>query len=178
MISSILTTISRLLSLQPDLAVPSNLWDELIKGLQLRGQNVRESGAFLLGRHKGGGRIVEQIIFYDTLDPSVSAYGYINFDGRNLGRLWEICRNHNQEVVADVHTHPGGAAQSTSDKQHPMISEAGHLAMIIPNFARTPVPLGRVGLYRYRGGFSWEPARGSLLSRPLVISGEQDHGLD
>ena len=32
-------------------------------------------------------------------------------------------------VVADVHVHPGGSGQSLSDREHPMIAVAGHVAV-------------------------------------------------
>jgi hypothetical protein len=58
-------------------------------------------------------------------------------------------------VVADVHVHPGSASQSASDCDHPMISRAGHVALILPDFARPPVQTESVGIYRYLGGKRW-----------------------
>ena len=49
--------------------------------------------------------------------------------------LWDICKRRGLTVVADVHVHPGGAGQSDSDRDHPMISRAGHIALILPDFA-------------------------------------------
>ena len=42
-------------------------------------------------------------------------------------------------VVADVHVHPGDSGQSNSDRAYPMISQAGHIALILPRFARKPI---------------------------------------
>jgi len=36
-----------------------------------------------------------------------------------------------------------------------MISRAGHVALIIPNFAAPPVRRSRVGIYEYEGGKTW-----------------------
>ena len=58
-------------------------------------------------------------------------------------------------VVADVHVHPGGVGQSASDRNYPMISRAGHIAFILPDFARPPVRHGVVGIYRYLGDKRW-----------------------
>jgi hypothetical protein len=55
-----------------------------------------------------------------------------------------------------VHTHPGSSQQSESDRAHPMVTRAGHLALIVPSFARQPVRRTEVGLYRYLGGKRWE----------------------
>jgi proteasome lid subunit RPN8/RPN11 len=41
------------------------------------------------------------------------------------------------EVLADVHTHPGlDSSQSETDRTHPMISESGHVALIVPSYAK------------------------------------------
>jgi hypothetical protein len=58
-------------------------------------------------------------------------------------------------VVADVHVHPGGAGQSASDRDHPMISRAGHIALILPDFAQAPLRPESVGVYRYLGDKRW-----------------------
>jgi hypothetical protein len=36
-----------------------------------------------------------------------------------------------------------------------MISRAGHLALILPDFARSPVRTERIGVYRYLGDKRW-----------------------
>jgi hypothetical protein len=79
----------------------------------------------------------------------------VHFDGQYFGALWDICKRRGMSVVADVHVHPGGAGQSSSDLNHPMISRAGHIAFILPNFARPPVPPESVGMYRYLGDKRW-----------------------
>jgi len=42
--------ITRLFGRRPDLAIPTQLWSDLLDGLRARGRGERESGAFLLGR--------------------------------------------------------------------------------------------------------------------------------
>jgi hypothetical protein len=36
-----------------------------------------------------------------------------------------------------------------------MISRAGHVALILPDFARPPICTEHVGIYRYLGGKRW-----------------------
>jgi proteasome lid subunit RPN8/RPN11 len=69
--------------------------------------------------------------------------------------VWSECRRRGLQVVADVHTHPGGAGQSDVDQANPMIPERGHLALIIPNFARKLYFPGEVGIYEFRGREGW-----------------------
>jgi hypothetical protein len=161
---SIARIIRRLLAPRHELSCAWLLWRRLLRDLRRRGRGAtRESGAFLLGRRtEGGPSRITSYILYDDLDPRSLDTGIVTFDGRYFGELWAICRKHSLTVVADVHVHPGGSGQSRSDQVHPMIAEAGHLALILPDFARSPVKRDRVGIYRYLGREQWEsvpPAR-------------------
>jgi hypothetical protein len=132
-------------------------WRNLLGKLRERGFGTRESGAFLLGYHdKAGRRRITDFVLYDDIDPHALDTGIVHLDGRHFGKLWDICAARNVTVVADVHTHPWGATQSDSDRAHPIIAQAGHIALIIPNFAEAPVALLDVGIYRYLGGRKWQ----------------------
>jgi proteasome lid subunit RPN8/RPN11 len=154
---SIPAIICRLLAPRHELSCSWRLWRRLLKDLRKRGRGARESGAFLLGRKDADGRrrIVDYLL-YDDLDPRALDTGIVHLDGRHFGKLWDLCKSRNIVVVADVHTHPGGAGQSESDRAHPIIARAGHLALIVPNFAGRPVSCRALGIYRYGGGGRWE----------------------
>jgi hypothetical protein len=154
---SIAVIINRLFAPRHELSCSWLLWRRLIGKLRERGQDeTRESGAFLLGFQKPGraGRIVD-FVLYDDLDPHSLDTGIIRFDGKHFGKLWAICRARGLTIVADVHVHPGGSTQSASDKADPMVTQAGHLALILPDFARPPVPREDIGIYRYLGNQAW-----------------------
>ena len=130
-------------------------WWRICRELRRRGQGVRESGAFLLGRNVAGKAHITSAIYYDDIDRNALSTGIIRLKGSTLGKVWQICRDTGLEVIADVHTHPDGAGQSQSDQQHPMISKAGHVALILPQFARHPFLLSKIGVYRYSGSRQW-----------------------
>jgi hypothetical protein len=69
--------------------------------------------------------------------------------------LWDICRQTGLKVVADVHVHPFGYGQSDIDQANPLIPHAGHLALILPDFAQGNILPGGIGIYEYRGGADW-----------------------
>lgn len=158
---------------QPRLSIPAPLWGQLLKKLRERGGGIRESGAFLLGEGAGPERVVKRIVLYDDLDPDCLEEGYVRFDGRYYGRLWEICAAQSQSVVGDVHTHPFDPGQSHSDKMHPMVSIPGHIALIVPNYARAPVGAADVGVYVYRGRYRWIAFRGRAAARVLNLESEE-----
>ena len=153
---SIRTIINRLFGRRHSLSCPPQLWDRLLVDLRARGKGWHESGAFLFGNEEPDGRRrIFDYLLYDDLDPHALDTGIVRLDGRHFGRLWDICRDKGMTVVADVHTHPGGSWQSESDQAHPIISRAGHIALILPRFAAQPVQLSEVGMYRYLGSHRW-----------------------
>lgn len=151
-------TINRLFAPRHELSCSWLLWRRLTTALRRRGRGeTRESGAFLLGyKHPDQPARISEFVLYDDLDPHALDTGIVQFDGRHFGKLWARCRARKLAVVADVHVHPMGSGQSASDRAHPMISEPGHIALILPNFARVPIPREDVGIYRYRGAGEWE----------------------
>jgi proteasome lid subunit RPN8/RPN11 len=150
-------TISRLLAPRHEFGCSWLLWRRLVKRLRERGQSgTRESGAFLLGHRLGKRARVVDFVLYDDLDPNCLTTGIVRFDGRYYGALWDLCGRQGTTVVADIHVHPGGAAQSDSDRAYPMIARPGHLALILPWFAAGPIRRSEVGMYRYLGAKQWE----------------------
>lgn len=149
-------TMHRLFARRHELSCSWLLWQRLCRQLRERGRNrTRESGAFLLGRRDGDKARILDFVLYDDLDPSCLDTGIVRFDGHHFGELWARCKETGLAVVADVHVHPGGEGQSASDRAHPMIAVAGHVAMILPRFATPPLRRREIGMYRYLGGKRW-----------------------
>ena len=148
---------------KPKLEVGENLWWSLIAELQQKGAGQRETGAFLLGTHQNA--VVTEFITYDVLDPEAFDSGIIEFRGSGYVKLWDICNSKGLRVWSDVHTHPFQRTnQSSLDKRHPMISQSGHIAFIVPNYAAGLVsPLDGVGVYEYQGCYEWKKRRTSQI---------------
>ena len=131
------------------------LWFRLLSELRHRGQARRESGAFLLG--KPGTSRVTDFVCYDDLDKNCLNRGYIRFDGSGYVTLTEICQTKSLRVMGDVHTHPSAwTGQSESDVRHPMMARKGHLAFIVPSYAKKRfLGLSGVGAFEYLGEGNW-----------------------
>lgn len=149
-------TTRRVLAPRHELSCSLLVWLRLCRRLRERGRNrTRESGAFLLGHRVGDRARILDFALYDDLDPGSLDTGIVRFDGRRFGELWALCRRKGLTVVADVHVHPGGAGQSVSDREHPMIAVAGHVALILPKYAMRPLRRRDIGMYRYQGRKQW-----------------------
>ena len=142
--------------------------------LDRRGQRRHESGAFLLGHDAAAGAKRVDVVYYDELDAAAYASGVCILQGDAFAKLWAICRERKLTVVADIHTHPAAAFQSESDRTNPMVARAGHIAIIVPDFAAPPVRYERLGIYEYRGEHRWA----DRSHRRAAISSTPDFGAD
>jgi hypothetical protein len=162
---SIPATIRAFAAPEHRLSCATGLWRAGLAELARRGDGERESGAFLLGRQCGERRRVELFAYYDDLDPGCLDTGIVVFDGAGFGPLWTLCRETGLRVVADVHTHWRGARQSQLDRENPMVALAGHVALIVPDFARRPVGPAELGVYEYLGEHRWRDHSGPRAAR-------------
>ena len=140
---------------QRQLRIQRALWSELLAQLHKRSAGMRESGAFLLGRHDDAGRTVTELLFFEALEPRAYDHGIVELSSQAYRKLWAYCRTQFLRVVADVHVHPGSARQSTIDRRNPLVAVAGHISIILPNFARPRVRRWSVGVYEYLGEHQW-----------------------
>jgi len=141
----------------PKLRCRRHAWEAGVKELARRTLGGRrESGAYLLGRERpDGGKEIVEFVFYDDVDGEALATGIVTIRQTALPRLWEICRARGFGVVADVHVHPAGYGQSCSDQENPVMPRAGHIALILPNFARGNPRPGSIGMYEFLGNRAW-----------------------
>jgi proteasome lid subunit RPN8/RPN11 len=142
---------------EPGVRIPRAIWARLVLRLRAQSNGRRESGAFLLGRIGSRRPRAVRFVCYDALDPDAYQDGAISFHACGHVALSELCKLDQLEVLADVHTHPGGSVlQSGTDRQNPMVPVVGHTALIIPLFAQSPWwSLGDTGVYEYLGNFRW-----------------------
>ena len=155
---------------EPELTIPSPLWHTLLGELHRRTDERHESGAFLLGPLTEQSRWVKQVVYYDDLDPHACRAGMVVIHAASFSRLWDLCRSSGLNVVADIHVHPKGAFQSLSDRRNPMIGLLGHLALIVPFFARPPIALESLGFFEYRGSHRWRNLGGPKISQHLHVN--------
>lgn len=152
--------------------IPRLQWMGLVGDLNARGRGKRESGAFLLGKRDAKSRSVVKYICYDDLDPKALTHGIVEFHQGGFSKLWDICKEHGLQVLADVHTHPGrDVRQSSIDKENPMVPVRGHVGLILPRFGKTSIwSLDAVGIHRFLGGRQWESFSASDLNCPVRLS--------
>lgn len=156
---------------RPLLEVPRALYDALIRDLAASGAGVKEAGAFLLGEQCNiGARRVTSYLMYDTIAPvSSRAHKYVTLTGEDMARAWDHCYRTGLQVVGDVHTHPAWPQQSDSDRAHPMVSVAGHVALIVPFFAQRQPRPADLGVHLFLGEGRWHSRFGAHAEEALRL---------
>lgn len=155
------------------LLISRRRFNRLLRELHRRGEDRRESGAFLLAprdsRPVGGGRLITEVFYYDDLDAECLTGG-ITMHANGLSSLNQLCRERRLRVFGDIHTHPSNfVRQSRIDAAHPMIALPGHLAFIAPNYAAGPIGPTDLGAHRLLAGGRWEHAYGADVFHVLVV---------
>lgn len=141
-------------SLPRPLEFAPGVWRALMEDLGRRSAGEREAGAFLCRTHRSSQ--VCRWICYEELDPRALHYDYIRLETGAFARLADVCSLEGLIVIADIHSHPGGPVQSESDRRHPMIGIAGHVALIAPRFASGIIRPRDVSFNWYRGNHVWK----------------------
>lgn len=156
MLGLIRRAISATVAPRSRLRLNSRFFREVVHELHRRGDGRRESGGLLLGSiAQDGTRVADDVIFYEDLDPASTRDGAIELRGELFAHAWEICARRHRQVVADVHSHPGRAEQSEIDRANPAVALPGHVAIIIPNYARDGPRRRGLGVFEYCGGRRW-----------------------
>jgi proteasome lid subunit RPN8/RPN11 len=160
----------------PLLSFPRALWRACLGELWRRGRDLHESGCFVLGAIEGPARRAARCVYYDDLDPRAYASGVCVLHGTAFPKLWDMCRASGLSVVADIHTHRGAAFQSEADRRNPMIARQGHVALIVPRYAKVPVLRHRLGVFRYEGDHLWADFSGWRARAAICTRGERHAG--
>src|SRR6266849_819430 len=84
-----------------------------------------------------------------------SPFGY-EIDSDWLTQFWKRLAASKRSIKAQVHTHPGRAFHSVTDDQWPIVSQAGFLSIVIPNFAAGEPTLNRAWVGRLQPTGSWQ----------------------
>lgn len=167
--SFIRTTIRALAAPDHRLSCPRALWSTVLRELARRGEGRHEAGAFLLGQRTRARRQVTHAIYYDELDPLAYRTGVCVLEAPAFAQLWAACRARRCTVVADVHTHVGEPYQSEADRTNPMVAQAGHVALIVPNLAWGALKPSDLGVYEYQGNHRWRAHLGRAAGRYFYV---------
>lgn len=127
------------------LTIHADLLDRSFRALRECGQGRSECVLYWTGPVDSSGAV-------DALDHPVHrrSFGEYEVDSRWLTDFWFRLARRERHVLAQIHTHPGAAFHSPTDDAYPIVSQAGFISIVFPNFGQGPVSLqhawvGRLG---------------------------------
>lgn len=155
----------------PLLEMNRTIYNALITDLANSGHGIKESGAFLLGHIDEHKRQISSYLMYDIVATESShKHAYVAFTAEEMAIAWEHCYTTGLQVLADIHTHPMGPSQSITDRAHPIVSVAGHVALIVPYFAmRKPEPID-LGVHVFEGAGRWRSMFGQAAHKSILLT--------
>jgi proteasome lid subunit RPN8/RPN11 len=138
------------------LRLPPGLINATTAALRAAGESGREGLVLWAGRPDG----TERLDISALIEPEVEGEeDWMRVTTASRAVVVAYLRAHDLLVAADVHSHPHGAFLSAVDALHPYSARVGHLAIVVPSFARE---LGIAGWRAYeldgRGWIEREPS--------------------
>lgn len=156
--------------MKPVLHITRSLWNETTHGLAKRGSNLRESACIWAGTRDEKTWKVTEIVYLDDLHGTKSTRRYHSTSREALSQLFEILRSKKLQIIADVHTHPSiWVDMSLLDMENPIEHRIGLLAFIIPNLAKPPVIIEKLGVHEYIGQCKWNRLSQNEIHERFII---------
>ncbi|MEZ0579253.1 hypothetical protein [Nocardioides sp. MH1] len=143
-----------------DLRIPNTVLDPTLDFLRAAGQGGYE------GFVVWGGRLLDDttLAFTSCYVPKQTAHKtasglLVTVDGEALFNMNRAFYNQGEVAAGQVHSHPTDAYHSETDDHFPLVTLAGALSLVIPDFAtHGREAIDRWAWYRLVGEGVWAPA--------------------
>lgn len=150
--------------------VPRALADAAQDHLRAVGRQGFEGFALWAGRRAGAEFRVE-----DTIIPAQQGLRSedglcVAVGGEELFRINRHLFASGQTLVAQLHSHPTDAYHSTTDDAYPIVTTAGALSLVVPDFAVRRFSLAECAVYRLDPGRGWVELAPTAAARLVCIT--------
>ncbi len=148
------------------LYIPSLVLDYTFLFLRQAGVTGEERFLVWAGTLAAGDAFVSTVV----LPRAHPGYLHGEIEADVTGRLFEALDQRDLVPLAQVHSHPRGAGISATDRERPLVAQAGFLSIIVPDFAFVPLDdVARWGVYEYRDKREWRTLPTSEKRDRLVV---------
>jgi hypothetical protein len=87
----------------------------------------------------------------------------VHIDAAAIHEVNTLLYRHGLELIAQIHSHPDEAYHSDLDDAIPMVTTAGGLSLVVPDFARGRADLATYAAYRLSAAGLWEEMDAAVL---------------
>lgn len=135
--------------------LPKKLAVTAIEALFSAGRRGVEGVALWAGKSDGKCFHVEKTIVPRQEAGSVEDGLIYVVEGDELHRIALDLYDNKQQLIAQIHSHPGAAYHSKTDDMYPIVTVLGGVSVVVPNFARGGVNLLEWAVYRLLPDTNW-----------------------
>ena len=148
--------------------IPRLVVDKTIKFLQQLGNEGKEGRVFWGGVEAPFGPIYVTTCFIPGI--SKASLGSVTVDTSEGAKVVSEARKRGLEIVAQVHSHPGGAFHSCTDDEYAFSYSKRFLSIVVPNFGKDGMePLTKCCIVSYEGQGKWQRHSLEEIRRNFVI---------
>lgn len=129
--------------------IPSNIAFETLAALRRRGERGCEAFVLWAGacEDRYHATILDAIV-PNQLASATSDGLCVIVDGDELDRINRYLYERRLSLIVQLHTHPTAAYHSTTDDEFPLVTTAGAVSIVVPNFAQSPELFRHSAVYR------------------------------
>jgi hypothetical protein len=91
--------------------------------------------------------------------------------GEELHRLNVLLHERNLTLIAQIHSHPTNAYHSSTDDTYPIVTRAGGISLVVPDFALQPFSLANSAVYRLSPEGQWNELSTDAVWRLIRVVG-------
>jgi proteasome lid subunit RPN8/RPN11 len=131
-----------------------------------------EGISFLCGYETNG-----VTLYTTTIAPTADhGYGHVRCSEEDIAAVTKAAREHGLGLLAQVHTHPGGATgHSVGDDEMVFMPFEGMLSIVVPDYGRFGLrPLDSLGVHQYQDGHWVLCERGSTRTNFTILPTVRD----
>ena len=136
-------------------AVPRDIVDAVQEELRRAGHLHCEGVGFWAGRIVGNVATVMASIVPAQNAGAMGGGLAVMVTGEELFRMNVWLHKNDLRLLAQLHSHPGDAYHSETDDELAVVTQAGTLSIVVPDFAKAPFSVTAAAVYRRASDGSW-----------------------
>ena len=135
--------------------LPKSCAQEAVNFMRYAGRKGLEAVALWAGVREGATFRILRTIIPKQLSGSLENGLMYVVEESELHRISLDLFDSRQQLIAQVHSHPGTAYHSDTDDAYPIVTVLGGLSVVVPNFAREGVNPSTWAVYRLFPDVGW-----------------------
>lgn len=126
--------------------LPKFIWDETLRSLS-QYRTANSECLVYWGGVIGAGK---DVVITSLLRPNHSFQGWrVQLDSTEMKNLLRTLRIRDEKLMAQIHSHPGGAFHSPGDDEMATSFHNGFISIVVPNFAKNITLLSECAVFEY-----------------------------